>query len=221
MLARKDVWLLQELEITASGLPVSASEAGLKDQIEALSCSNRRLSWQVLRLKQAVTLARYAAGHDGLTGLANRSLLLDRLEQAFLRSARSRKQVVLLLVDIDNFKSINDHFGHAAGDDLLREVAGRLSDCVRRADTISRLGGDEFVIVLPDMEAATALNVAERISEKVRDALSAPYCIEGTVLQLTASIGVAAGCGPKVSCKDLLRQADAAMYRAKCVSRHA
>ena len=200
---------------------MAVSEARLKNRIEELGCSNRRLTRQVLRLRQAVTLARYAAGHDGLTGLANRSLLLDRLEQAFLRAARSRKQVVLLLLDIDNFKSVNDRFGHAAGDDLLREVAGRLSDCVRRADTISRLGGDEFVIVLPDIEAAATLGAADRVSEKVRAALAAPYCIEGTTLQLTASMGTAVSGSPMVSCKDLLRQADAAMYRAKSISGHA
>ncbi len=200
---------------------MAAGEASLKYQIDELGSSNRRLSRQVLRLKQAVTLARYAAGHDGLTGLANRSLLLDRLEQAFLRSARSRKQVVLLLLDIDNFKSINDRFGHAAGDDLLREVAGRLSDCVRRADTVSRLGGDEFVIVLPDIEVAIALTVAGRVSENVRAALAAPYCIEGCVLQLTASMGMAVSCSQKVSCRDLLRQADTAMFRVKSVAGHA
>ena len=209
-LARKAVWLQ----------PNAASEASLRNEIEVLGRSNRRLSRQLLRLKHAVTVARYAAGHDVLTGLANRSLLLDRLEQAFIRAARSAKQVVLLLLDIDNFKRVNDRFGHAAGDDLLREVAGRLSDCVRRSDTVGRYGGDEFVIVLPDIEPAAALTTAERVAQKTRAAVAAPYAVEGVVLKITISVGIAVYRNANQSSAELLQQADAAMYRAKSAGQH-
>ena len=220
-LARRAVWLRPELKSPPAGAPAVATEASLRVQIETLGACNRRLSRQLLRLKQAVTLARFAAAHDVLTGLANRALLLDRLEQAFIRAARSHTSVALLLLDVDNFKSINDRFGHAAGDDLLREVAGRLSDSVRRGDTIGRYGGDEFVIVLPDIDAAAAVTVADRVAQKTRVALAAPYTIEGVVLEITASVGIAVYRTAKQSSAELLRQADAAMYRAKSAAQHA
>lgn len=127
----------------------------------------------------------------------------------------------MLLLDLDGFKNVNDRFGHAAGDELLRKVARRLSDCVRAGDTICRYGGDEFVIVLPDVEPMAAAAVAEIVAQKVRACVALPYTVDGTVLGITVSVGSAIYCNPRQSSAELLRQADAAMYRAKNAPREA
>ena len=198
-----------------------AQAQALADELEVLRRSNLRLSRQLTRLKRTAALSRHAAGHDSLTGLANRSLLFDRLEQAFIRAARSARQVAVLLLDLDGFKNVNDRFGHAAGDELLRKVARRMSDCVRAGDTICRYGGDEFVILLPDVESAEAANVADIVAQKIRARLALPYTVDRTVLGITVSVGIAIYCDPRQSSAELLRQADAAMYRAKNAPREA
>ena len=174
-----------------------------------------------MRLKRTTALARHRAGHDPLTGLATRSLLFDRLEQAFIRAARSATQVAVLLLDLDGFKSVNDRFGHAAGDGLLRKVARRLSDCVRAGDTVCRYGGDEFVIVIPDIESAEVELVAEVVAQKIRDCLAMPYTIDGAVLGITVSVGTAIYCNSRQSGAELIQLTDAAMCRAKAGPREA
>jgi diguanylate cyclase (GGDEF)-like protein len=155
----------------------------------------------------------FLATHDALTGLPNRTLILDRVEQMLVRSRRSQTPVAALFVDVDNFKSINDTLGHGVGDELLRAVAARLDGVVRDIDALGRLGGDEFVIVAEGM----ALDLGpEMIAERLLDALKQPFELEGaeqTRLTVTASIGIAAG--DRVSAEELLRDADIAMYRAK------
>lgn len=198
-----------------------AEGQALAHELEVVRRSNLRLSRQLTRLKRTATLVRHQAGHDPLTGLANRSLLFDRLEQAFIRAARSAKQVAVLLLDLDGFKNVNDRFGHAAGDELLRKVARRLSDCVRAADTICRYGGDEFVIVLPDVESAEIATVADLVAQKIRTCLALPYTIDHTVLGITVSVGIAIYCNTRQSSVELLPQTDAAMYRAKNAVREA
>ena len=151
---------------------------------------------------------RHQAFHDSLTGLANRALFGDRVEHALAR--RDRSPHVVLLLDLDRFKLVNDSLGHAVGDELLVEAARRLHACVRTGDTVARLGGDEFAILLEDADLATA----ERQAARLLRALDAPMTIGGHSVVATASIGIArADLG--VTAGDLLRNADVAMYRAK------
>jgi diguanylate cyclase (GGDEF)-like protein len=160
---------------------------------------------------------------DQLTGLPNRTLLLDRLQQAMAASKRSGKHGALLFVDLDNFKTLNDTLGHDIGDLLLKQVARRLRPCVRERDTVARLGGDEFVIILAEMTVVDG-NVATqigKISEKIRAALSQPYLLGEVPYYSTASIGATAFLGDQVSNDDLMKQADLAMYKAKEGGRNA
>jgi diguanylate cyclase (GGDEF)-like protein/PAS domain S-box-containing protein len=149
---------------------------------------------------------------DALTGLPNRVLFRDRLEQALVRAGRRKDSVGLLFFDLDNFKLINDSLGHEVGDKLLIEAAGRLRGCVRAQDTVARLGGDEFVVVLELLTGEDdALPVARAIAEQFRR----PFQLDGREVVVTASIGIAiAGAGLETA-DSLLRNADVAMYRAK------
>ncbi|HET6809533.1 MAG TPA: EAL domain-containing protein [Acidimicrobiales bacterium] len=149
--------------------------------------------------------------HDSLTGLPNRGLLLDRLEGAIARARRSGHTVAVLLLDIDRFKLINDTYGHAAGDQLLRTLAGRLTGAVRSTDTVGRIGGDEFVVVCDGL--ATPDDAVE-MCERVRRPLLHPITVGEGPVQVSASIGLAIG-GADTTADQLLGEADAAMYRAK------
>jgi diguanylate cyclase (GGDEF)-like protein/PAS domain S-box-containing protein len=155
---------------------------------------------------------RHEAVHDPLTGLANRTLLRDRLEHALARSGRERGATAVLFIDLDNFKQVNDTFGHAAGDAVLVETARRLQTAVRPGDTIARHGGDEFVAVCEDIDAEAALAVGRRLQE----AIQPPLIAGGVEHELSASIGIAIGDhGPD----ELIGEADLAAYRAKAGGR--
>jgi|SRR5579875_750923 len=155
---------------------------------------------------------RHDAVHDPLTGLANRTLLRDRLEQALARSRRRGGASGLLFVDLDNFKRVNDRYGHAMGDAVLVELGRRLQNAVRPTDTVARLGGDEFVVVCEELDEDTALALGRRLHE----ALERPLMIDGIEHRLTASIGIALGHSDP---DGLLGNADAAVYRAKAHGR--
>jgi len=155
---------------------------------------------------------RFLAYHDTLTGLPNRRLLDDRLRQALHLAQRRDARVAVLLVDLDEFKQVNDAHGHRAGDAVLREVAERLGACVRKADTLARQGGDEFVVVIPDLAQEADGRV---VAEKILRALAAPLRAEGAQLRLGASIGISLYPADAGDGDALLRNADAAMYRAK------
>ncbi len=152
------------------------------------------------------------AFHDPLTGLANRALFVDHLEGAFHRAERSGGLVFLLYIDLDEFKKINDNFGHAAGDEVLIEVAVRLNKCVRATDTASRLGGDEFAVLL---EQATSLLAAETVAQRIVDCLAEPFLLANGVAQIGASVGIAYTDMFGQSAMQLMKQADDAMYTAK------
>jgi diguanylate cyclase (GGDEF)-like protein len=151
--------------------------------------------------------------HDALTGLPNLALVIDRAEQMLARTRRSHAPVAALYVDIDGFKHVNDSFGHAAGDELLRVVAARLSGLVRGADTVGRLGGDEFVVLLENLTLDAG---PELVAERMCQVLGQPVDLHGTrgrTLSVTASIGIALG--QRDSADELLRDADFALYEAK------
>jgi diguanylate cyclase (GGDEF)-like protein len=154
---------------------------------------------------------REAALHDSLTGLANRTLLLDRTEQALARARRTGRPCALLLLDLDDFKTVNDSLGHAAGDQLLITVSERIKATLRLVDTPARLGGDEFAILLDDLDHAEA---AATTAQRLIDALGEPAMVDGREIVAGGSVGVAVWNG-HASPADLLRDADAAMYAAK------
>jgi diguanylate cyclase (GGDEF)-like protein len=161
---------------------------------------------------------RHQALHDALTGLPNRILALDRAKYMLARSRREQLPVAALFIDIDGFKHVNDTFGHAAGDELLRQVAQRLRSIVRESDTAARLGGDEFVVLV---EGATLSAGPELLAERLLEVLRQPYDLGGEVgreLSMTASIGVAWGL--RESADELLRDADLALYQAKDAGRN-
>ena len=154
----------------------------------------------------------HLAQHDALTDLPNRVLLQDRLAQAMERGQRNGTQAALLFLDLDRFKSVNDSLGHAAGDQLLVEMARRLKGCVRESDTVSRLGGDEFVVLLADLNDPQG---PSRVAEKILAALTEPFQLAGQNQTVGASIGVAVYPRDGHSVDELMKNADAAMYLAK------
>jgi diguanylate cyclase (GGDEF)-like protein len=176
---------------------------------ESFESERRRADEELERRQQELA---FMATHDDLTGLPNRTLILDRLEQMLVRSRHSQTPVAALFIDLDNFKTINDTLGHAVGDELLQAVAARLDGVVRDVDALGRLGGDEFVVVAAEL---SLLAGPELIAERLLNALRAPFELQSadTPLSVTASVGIAAG--DRASAGELLRDADIAMYRAK------
>ena len=155
---------------------------------------------------------RHRALHDPLTGLPNRALALDRLEGALARRRRDGRAVAVLMADLDQFKLVNDSLGHKAGDDLLVALAPRLQDAVRPSDTIAHLGGDEFLVVCEQLDG---VHEAIRVAERVAQAINQPIVLAAGEHFITASIGIALADSAAAAPEDLLRDADAAMYRAK------
>ncbi|MEA2157072.1 MAG: hypothetical protein QOE11_3212 [Solirubrobacteraceae bacterium] len=158
---------------------------------------------------RTVHKALHQAFHDPLTDLPNRALFIDRLELGLSRVQRSKSQIAVLFLDVDRFKIVNDSLGHAAGDELLREVAARLVASIRPGDTAARFGGDEFAILLEDVDGTGG---AEQVALRILCALRAPLSVAGRVVFISASIGIAMDTS---SAGDMIRDADLAMYRAK------
>lgn len=168
--------------------------------------------------KEAEDLLAHQALHDPLTGLPNRTLILDRAEQMLARSRRNHHEVAALFVDLDNFKDINDTLGHEVGDLILQAVADRFSHVLRDNDTVGRLGGDEFVVLAEGVSLAAG---PELVAERLNDVLREPFRVqgyEGAPLRISASIGIASGSRP--SAQELLREADIALYRAKAAGKN-
>jgi diguanylate cyclase (GGDEF)-like protein len=205
-----------QLEVSSETLPQALSilqlslEFSLVRMCECFETERQRTDEELARREEELA---FLATHDPLTGLPNRTLILDRVEQMLARSRRSQTPVAALFVDLDNFKSINDTLGHGVGDELLRAVAARLSGVIRDADALGRLGGDEFVVISEELSLAAG---PELVAERLLDALKQPFKLgadEETHLSVTASIGIAGG--EHTSAEELLRNADIAMYRAK------
>jgi len=187
-----------------------ALEFSLVRMCECFETERRRTDEELKRREEELA---FLATHDALTGLPNRTLILDRVEQMLARSVRSQTPVAALFVDLDNFKSINDTLGHGVGDELLRAVAGRLDGVVRGTDALGRLGGDEFVVISEELSPAAGPGL---IAERLLGALKHPFKLgtdKKTHLTVTASIGIAVG--DHASAEELLRNSDIAMYRAK------
>ncbi len=157
----------------------------------------------------------FLAHHDALTGLANRALLHDRIELALTRVRRG-EEVAVLFLDLDHFKSVNDTFGHATGDELLRIVAGRLRSGLRETDTIARLGGDEFAILLVGAKQPEGAGV---VAQRIVDIMNAPINIDGKQIRVGVSIGIATAPYDAETTSGLLKCADLALYRAKADGR--
>ena len=181
------------------------------------------LSMDITQRKQAEARLRHQAYFDDLTGLPNRNYLMESLEKSLAQARRHGYYNALLFFDLDNFKILNDTLGHHTGDILLEEIGQRLRQIVRTEDTPARLGGDEFVIILNDLgsELDNAVNLSHQIAEKVREALSLPYVLGAHEHHLTASIGISTYPMEKgEDANDILKHADAAMYRAKDTGRN-
>ncbi|MCM2317608.1 MAG: PAS domain S-box protein, partial [Thermoanaerobaculia bacterium] len=173
--------------------------------------------FDVTARKLAEERVAYQAYHDSLTGLANPEHFRERLEASIEASSRSRRQVALLFLDLDNFKAVNDTRGHAVGDQLLQLVAFRLERALRPEDTVARLGGDEFTIVAGAMHSSLD---AATVAEKILATLTRPYLLEGREIYISASIGIAMYPEDGSTCDSLLRKADIAMYHAKELGRN-
>lgn len=177
----------------------------------------------ITQRKHAEEEIRNLAYYDPLTHLPNRRLLQERLQQAIGSAGRRGNEGALLFIDLDNFKTLNDTLGHDMGDLLLQDVAQRLNHCVREEDTVARLGGDEFVVLLPNLskdrdEAAT---LAQRLGERIRLALNAPYDLAGNDYHSTPSIGIAMFADGQHNSDELMKRADLALYSAKAAGRNA
>jgi diguanylate cyclase (GGDEF)-like protein/PAS domain S-box-containing protein len=175
-------------------------------------CGYRGIGRDVTERVHAEKRLAYLAQHDALTGLANRELLRDRLAEALTDAERNETMAGVLYLDLDEFKDVNDSYGHEAGDLLLTLVAERLRSCVRRGDTVGRLGGDEFAIVLTDLAVADEANL---VAEQVVEQLAQPFDLEGRETLITASIGIAIYPIDGADANSLLRNADTAMYQGK------
>lgn len=162
--------------------------------------------------KQAETRLFHMAHHDALTDLPNRTLFNDRFDTALKRAHRDGEHLALLYLDLDEFKNINDTFGHKVGDLLLREVAQRLAQCVRESDTIGRMGGDEFTVLLTNIRGP---GYADIVAEKIRAAISTPLEFDGQMLTVSASIGIAVYPEQGSEREQLYHHADVSMYAAK------
>ena len=172
--------------------------------------------------KAAEEKIQHLAYYDALTGLPNRRLLVDRLQQALAANSRTGKAGALLLIDLDNFKTLNDTLGHDVGDLLLQQVGERLAGCVREGDSLARLGGDEFVVMLEDLsgQAQEAATQAEAVGEKILAALNRPYPLAAHEHRSTPSIGITLFADHDESVDELLKRADLAMYQAKAAGRN-
>ncbi|MDH5710824.1 MAG: bifunctional diguanylate cyclase/phosphodiesterase, partial [Gammaproteobacteria bacterium] len=168
------------------------------------------------RLKEKNEVIKFQALHDNLTGLPNRNLLYDRLNQAQLASNRNKSPFALLLMDLDNFKEINDALGHHFGDLMLKKISKIIQETLRENDSLARLGGDEFAILLPDTEQEGAVTCAR----KILNSLKIPFSIEDTRIESSASIGITFYPQDGSDTETLLQRADIAMYQAKQTRSH-
>ena len=202
------------LRITITGIRLAEEEEEEEDLLVVVE--------DITELKAQAAHIEQLAFYDPLTGLPNRSLLRDRLQQVLTHSTRRKNHGAILFIDLDNFKALNDTKGHNIGDLLLIEVAKRLQDCIRSSDTVARMGGDEFVVVLKELDEDTlqAVAQAQDIGEKVLASLNQPFNLQGFEHYCSASIGISLFRDNEIGMDNLFRHADTAMYQAKTSGRN-
>lgn len=187
-------------------------ELRVTERTAELAAANRLLHAEIREREAVEEKIRHLAHHDALTGLPNRRLLEDRIEQALAMAKRSQNQLAILFIDLDRFKLVNDTLGHHVGDLLLQSVAERICGLLREVDTVSRIGGDEFVVVLPNMDSPSAAN---EVATRILESLGQAYFVESHALIVTSSIGISLYPGNGDTAEELISRADAAMYFAK------
>ncbi|TVP87684.1 MAG: EAL domain-containing protein [Pseudomonadaceae bacterium] len=210
---------LEGLHKDGHRFPIEIGIAEVKQEGERLFIGMIR---DITERKKGEDEIRQLAFYDGLTQLPNRRLLLDRLQQAIANADRHQRHSALLFLDLDNFKSLNDSAGHGQGDRLLQQVANRLTQGVRKGDTVARLSGDEFIIMLEELSVDNheAANQAEVVAEKLLSEINRSFTLEGLDYRGSASIGITLFNDHCASREDLLKQADMAMYKAKAAGRN-
>lgn len=207
-------FMLEALDITDHRNAVMALHQMNQDLEERVKERTRALSEEVERRREAEEQLRHLANHDGLTGLPNRRMLLDRLDAVVGRAHRYGKHAAIVFVDLDGFKAVNDTHGHDAGDTLLKEVASRLTDQVRETDTVARIGGDEFVLAYTDM--TDGRTEATMLAKRILSALAKPVALpNGKTGHVGGSIGIALYPENGADGETLMKAADEAMYVVK------
>ncbi|HEX2725465.1 MAG TPA: EAL domain-containing protein [Beijerinckiaceae bacterium] len=191
-------------------------EQRVAERTESLASANDRLRLEIEHRRQSEEKVHYLAHHDALTGLGNRVLLRQQLEEALVRTRRNGGAVAMICLDLDGFKGVNDALGHSVGDALLKSVAARLQENVRDTDKVARLGGDEFAVL---QSGDSQPRSADALSGRLVAVMSEPFFIEGHQINISLSAGIAVSSGNDVDPEELLKNADLALYRAKADGR--
>lgn len=219
---RAGIWRGEMVLIDSHGTSIPVSQVlmahHVREQDGKETTTLSSIAWDISEMKDIERQLRHQATHDGLTGLPNRMLLMDRLDHAIAGAARKATHVGVVFLDLDGFKEVNDSRGHEAADHLLCGLGQRLASRVRAEDTIARYGGDEFVLVIPDL---TAPDDIARVQREVREAVCEPFAVGNECVRLDASMGVAIYPHDGRDAGALLRRADARMYEQKMLSKSA
>jgi len=202
-----------DAELDRAAIKAGAADYLLKTNLDSVILE-RAIRYAIDRKKSESELARLAH-YDSLTGIPNRLLFNDRLDRALQRSSRGDKPFALLYVDLDGFKAINDKYGHDKGDLLVQGIAVRLSECIRRTDSVARIGGDEFTVLL---EKVSSIADTVAIAQKIIDVVAEPFSLGGLHARVGCSIGIAMYPEAGSDAQTLLRHADMAMYEAKGIA---
>jgi diguanylate cyclase (GGDEF)-like protein/PAS domain S-box-containing protein len=220
ILLKRDIYNAEINMITKSkeSIPIDVSITLLKDEKDQaigfviINQDITEYKKEQKKLNEQKNVLSYKAHYDALTDLPNRTLFSDRLQQGIVKAQRHQSLLALFFIDLDRFKEINDTFGHLVGDKVLKSVAKRLSETIRKSDTLSRLSGDEFTIIMEELHESVD---TVKLAEKILESLSAPMEIEGEILNLSGSIGISLYPDDATTAHDLLQCADTAMYEAK------